>query len=971
MSELDDDPQMSAQQLLRRARRWLWLTLLPLLGLVLLLAAWQAWAQWQRALDAAAAELRSQRHAFESFARDTNEHVADLRHWMQREYLRAGVPVARAIAQALQPRHRADGSADGYSLDALPQLLRDGMGQLLWPQDNGPPPPAVLQRAQALSAVIETAHQRNPDFAWSYFFGLPDKHILLFPWARSNLAEEQGAPDMSTAVKAWYGYELVTAGLAAANPARQPYWTAPYVDAGGQGLLVSHAAPLYVGDDQLGIVGTDIKLGTLERLLARLPGSPWQARAVDQRGHLLADRQQPVAASSAASAASATSPSMAQLLPKRLPTGVDMPLVRRAAASPGQPLAVHGQLLMAIDVRSAPWTLVLAAPRSELLLAVVPQVLPFSLIALGLLAVWAVAQALLRQRILNPVLELLGYLQRLSVDPAATEPRLGARWQAWVQVVTRTFAQLRSSTQREQRAEALKSAIVDHAQAALMVADEAGRVVEFNPAAEALIGCRRDQALGKTMIELLIPERFQERFAWGLRQMRDGDGAGLMGRRLPRVVRRADGSELPVEVVMWMTRVDGTAFYTASVADLTDARAAAEVIERQRDALRQSEKLTAMGSLLAGVAHELNNPLAIVMGRASLLEEKTEGTPLQADATRIRAAAERCGRMVRTFLNMARSRPAQRSSVQLNDLVLAAADMLGYTLRSHGIELELRLAAPLPEVQADGDQIGQVVLNLIVNAQQALAAHTGLRRISISSGSGNDGVWLQVSDSGPGVPEAVRDKIFEPFFTTKADGMGTGLGLSVSRGIVREHGGELALVGATLQPGAGASFRLSLPLQAAAPASALASATQSSPTPAAAQAGGRVLVVDDEPEIADLPRSMLEGAGFEVACADSGAVALEMLATASFRAVVSDLRMPDMDGAALWRAVREQHPALASRMLFVTGDTLSPGARQFLDQTACPRLDKPFSRADLLSRLAQLLQGSHTYQAHQAGPSHA
>jgi two-component system NtrC family sensor kinase len=204
-------------------------------------------------------------------------------------------------------------------------------------------------------------------------------------------------------------------------------------------------------------------------------------------------------------------------------------------------------------------------------------------------------------------------------------------------------------------------------------------------------------------------------------------------------------------------------------------------------------------------------------------------------------------------------------------------------------------------------------------------------------------------------------QIFDPFFTTKGDGMGTGLGLSVSRGIVREHGGELALVAAGLQSGAGASFKLSLPLQVpAAPGVTL----QADPGPASSQAVGRVLVVDDEPEIADLIRNMLEGAGYEVASADSGAVALEMLATAGFQAIVSDLRMPDMDGAALQRAVREQHPALATRMLFVTGDTLSPGARQFLDETGCPRLDKPFSRTDLLSRLAQLLQVNQVPPAH-------
>jgi CheY-like chemotaxis protein/two-component sensor histidine kinase len=400
---------------------------------------------------------------------------------------------------------------------------------------------------------------------------------------------------------------------------------------------------------------------------------------------------------------------------------------------------------------------------------------------------------------------------------------------------------------------------------------------------------------------------------------------------------------------MWMTRVDGAAYFTASINDLSQAHADAEVIARQRDALRQSEKLTAMGSLLAGVAHELNNPLAIVMGRASLLEEKTEGTPLHADAARIRDAAERCGRIVRTFLNMARSRPAQHAPVQLNDLARAAADMLGYTLRSHGIEVDLRLAADLPEVQADGDQIGQVVLNLIVNAQQALAQHGGPRRITVLSGlDGPRSVFLRVADSGPGVPAAVRDKIFDPFFTTKADGMGTGMGLSVSRSIARDHGGDLVLE----DTATGARFALSLPLRAAAPVAA----PEATPVPEAAAGPARLLVVDDEAEIAELLRTLLEGAGFEVASADAGAVALELLDTARFDAIVSDLRMPDMDGAALWRAVRERHPALATRMVFVTGDTLSPQARQFLDASGCQRLDKPFSRDDLLARVHRALR---------------
>jgi CheY-like chemotaxis protein len=208
-------------------------------------------------------------------------------------------------------------------------------------------------------------------------------------------------------------------------------------------------------------------------------------------------------------------------------------------------------------------------------------------------------------------------------------------------------------------------------------------------------------------------------------------------------------------------------------------------------------------------------------------------------------------------------------------------------------------------------------------------------------------VWLRVADSGIGVSDDLRDKIFEPFFTTKPEGIGTGLGLAVSRSLVREHGGELRLE----RSEGGAVFRLTLPISGQP-----GPLTEPGGLAAVAEpAQARVLVVDDEAEIADLMRAMLESAGYEVATAESGAVALELLDAARFDAIVSDLRMPDMDGATLWRAVGEAHPALARRMLFVTGDTLSPDARSFLETARCAALDKPFAKSDLLERVAELL----------------
>jgi PAS domain S-box-containing protein len=386
---------------------------------------------------------------------------------------------------------------------------------------------------------------------------------------------------------------------------------------------------------------------------------------------------------------------------------------------------------------------------------------------------------------------------------------------------------------------------------------------------------------------------------------------------------------------------------TGIMLDITERKTAEAELERSREALHQSEKLTALGSLLAGVSHELNNPLAVVVGESIILEEDAEGTPLAEGAGRIRRAAERCARIVQTFLAMARQRKPEKGAVDANALVEQALELAQYGLRTAGVRVVRDLGPGLPPLWADSDQIHQVVLNLLVNAQQALQEQPGERELIVrTERAGPDRVAIELADNGPGVPAPIARRIFEPFFTTKPTGSGTGVGLSFSHGVAAAHGGVLQLVPSER----GAVFRLELPIDAnagAPPPQALAPGR-------AATTAGRALVVDDEPELAAMLARMLSREGYAVDVADGGAAAKARLREGRYDLVLSDLRMPDLDGPALYDWIKAERPDIAERVGFVTGDTLGAGASSFLARAGRPVLEKPFTPTALRALLQQL-----------------
>ncbi len=355
------------------------------------------------------------------------------------------------------------------------------------------------------------------------------------------------------------------------------------------------------------------------------------------------------------------------------------------------------------------------------------------------------------------------------------------------------------------------------------------------------------------------------------------------------VLRRKDGTTFPALLSSRLMEFGGAQAVVDSVVDLTRQRAAEAEIQRQREALHQSEKLAALGSLLAGVAHELNNPLSVVVGYASLLRSEARGKKTREQAEHIHAAAERCARIVKSFLGMARQKPPRFGPVDLATTVAAALELTGYALRTSGIRVRTKLPAGLPPVHGDADQIHQVVANLVINAKQALQERQGPRRIEIRAAAAGKRVRLTVADNGPGMPPEVVRRVFEPFFTTKPVGLGTGLGLAVCHGIVAAHGGRIDVHS---DVGRGTRVEMLLPVVAAAVPPA-----DSDKVERKARRGGRILVVEDEAEIAGLIAGALTAAGHRVEQAPDGEAALKRIERGGIDLVISDLRMPGKDGA--------------------------------------------------------------------------
>lgn len=525
----------------------------------------------------------------------------------------------------------------------------------------------------------------------------------------------------------------------------------------------------------------------------------------------------------------------------------------------------------------------------------------------------------------------------------------------------RAEAALREANERLEQKVAERTAALEHASellrnmtddapVMLVLSDEGDDVIFANARFLDFCGRTLDQVRGRGWQDSIHPDDRAAALA--------AFGEGFHGRQLHEVeyrMRRADGE------YRWVRDVNvprhglegGFAGFVSAMEDVTERKAIEAELVQQREALHHSEKLAALGSLLAGVAHELNNPLSVVLAQATLLQETATDEKVIARGQKIKAPAERCAKIVRTFLAMARRRPPERVAVDLNDTVEAALEVLAYGLRSDGVTVLRDLAPDLPLTSADGDQLHQVVVNLLLNAQQAMTgsgSETRQLRVATRFDSVRGRIELTVDDSGPGIAPELRGRIFEPFFTTKPAGYGTGVGLSLCHGIVDSHGGRIAVAQADL---GGARFTVTLPYVPTETA-----ARPSAATPAAIAAARRILIVDDEAEVAATCAELLSAVGYRCETAGNGREALDRLAVRGFDLILSDMRMPVLDGAGFYHELLRRDPAAAARVLFVTGDSLSPSAQSFLAGLRRPAIEKPFDAGQLRATVAAALSAA-------------
>jgi PAS domain S-box-containing protein len=492
---------------------------------------------------------------------------------------------------------------------------------------------------------------------------------------------------------------------------------------------------------------------------------------------------------------------------------------------------------------------------------------------------------------------------------------------------------LRKSEERYRR---LFSAATD----AILTLDRQGVVTSFNAAAERVWLVRAASVVGGRWESSLAFEG-AEGVAEHVRRALAGES-----RAFEVTVRRGDGERAVIAMTISPLVEDGQVTTVLAIArDVTDAR-------RVQSQLLQAEKMSAIGQLVGGMAHEINNPLASILVNMELLLGEARDPSQLETLHAIKVETDRAAQIVRNLLTYVRGQGSERAVIDLREAIRGAIALRRNQLLNQQIDVHVDLPVEPVVVLGNTVNLQQVMMNLLVNAEHAIHGHRARGNLWIRMALQGGLALITVDDDGPGIPPELATRIFDPFYTTKPEGEGTGLGLSVSAGIVADHQGKISVAA---RPGGGARFLLELPLHQGGPVEERHEPARPAPSATQPTKRGRILLVDDEPDIRRSISKLLTRSGWQVQLAESGEEGLRCLAEGEFEVVLCDLRMPGMSGHEFYRRLESEHSPAVERLIFMTGDVLSPEASRFLQEAGRPVLSKPFALKDLTEVLAQVV----------------
>ncbi|HTS86940.1 MAG TPA: GAF domain-containing protein [Gemmatimonadales bacterium] len=477
---------------------------------------------------------------------------------------------------------------------------------------------------------------------------------------------------------------------------------------------------------------------------------------------------------------------------------------------------------------------------------------------------------------------------------------------------------------------------------AIFTIDRQGVVTSFNQAAERVWNVRASSVVGRRWDTILAFEPV-EMVAEQIGRALNGESCAF-----EVALRRSDGERGAVAMTISPLVEEGVVTTVLGIArDVTDAR-------RVQAQLLQAEKMSAIGQLVGGMAHEINNPLASILVNMEMLLNEAKDPTLLETLQSIKVETDRAAVIVRNLLTYVRGQGSERAGVDLREAVRGAIALRRNQLLNRQIDVLVDVPGVPVLVWGNTVNLQQVMMNLLVNAEHAIRSHRGHGQVWVRLAVQEGQAIVTVDDDGPGIPPELLTRVFDPFYTTKPEGEGTGLGLSVSAGIVVDHQGKIT---AAQRPGGGARFIVELPLCTAEPATPKADPPPAPPTPTEPAARGHVLLLDDEPDIRRSVSRFLTRSGWKVDLAESGEEGLRRLATTDYAAVLCDLRMPGMSGHEFYRHLQTEGSPAVEKLIFMTGDVLSPEASRFLNEAGRPVLSKPFALRDLTEVLALVVPG--------------